>query len=122
MSAVEIPEPGSTYYSPQNVPHGQVREVWYNSKVTGTWRHALVYTPPASDSQPKERYPVLYLQHGGGEDESGWTRQGKANFILDNLIASGKAKPMIVVMEKGYAARPGAATGPGNPSAFEDVV
>ncbi len=106
-SAVEVPEAGATYYLPQDVPHGQVREVWYHSKVTGTWRHALVYTPPAYDRQAKERYPVLYLQHGGGEDESGWTRQGKANFILDNLIAAGKAKPMIVVMANGYARRAG---------------
>jgi len=106
-SAVEVPEAGATYYLPQNVPHGEVREVWYHSNVTGTWRHALVYTPPAYDTQPKERYPVLYLQHGGGEDESGWTRQGKANFILDNLIASSKAKPMIVVMANGYARRAG---------------
>lgn len=106
-SAVEVPEEGATYYLPQNVPHGQVREVWYDSKVTGTWRHALVYTPPGYDTQTKERYPVLYLQHGGGEDESGWTRQGKANFILDNLIAAGKAKPMLVVMANGYARRAG---------------
>ncbi len=106
-SAVEVPEAGATYYSPQDVPHGQVCEVWYHSKVTGTWRHALVYTPPVYDKEMKERYPVLYLQHGGGEDESGWTRQGKANFILDNLIASGKAKPMIVVMANGYARRAG---------------
>jgi len=70
-SAVEIPEAGSTYYSPTDVPHGQVREIWYNSKVTGSWRHALVYLPPRYDSNPKERYPVLYLQHGGGEDETG---------------------------------------------------
>ena len=60
--------------------------------VTGTWRHALVYTPPDYDTQTKARYPVLYLQHGGGEDETGWTRQGKANFILDNLIAGGKSE------------------------------
>jgi enterochelin esterase family protein len=106
-SAVEVPEAAATYYLPQDVPHGQVREVWYHSKVTGTWRHALVYTPPAYDTQLKERYPVLYLQHGGGEDESGWTRQGKANFILDNLIATTKAKPMIVVMANGYARRAG---------------
>jgi len=106
-SAVELPEAGATYYLPQNVPHGQVRQIWYHSNVTGTWRDAFVYTPPAYDSQPKQHYPVLYLQHGGGEDESGWTRQGKANFILDNLIASGKAKPMIVVMANGYARRGG---------------
>jgi enterochelin esterase-like enzyme len=106
-SAVEIPEPGSTYYSINEVPHGQVREVWYHSKVTGSWRHALVYLPPSYDSQTNVRYPVLYLQHGGGEDETGWIRQGRANFILDNLIAGGRCKPMIVVMAYGYARRAG---------------
>jgi enterochelin esterase family protein len=106
-SAVEVPEPGSDYYSIQNVPHGQVREVWYDSSVTGSWRHALVYLPPNYDAQIKARYPVLYLQHGGGEDETGWIRQGRANFILDNLIATGKCKPMIVVMAYGYARRAG---------------
>ncbi|MBV8834715.1 MAG: esterase [Acidobacteriaceae bacterium] len=109
-SAVEVPESGATYYLPQDVPHGQVREIWYHSRVTGTWRHALVYTPPGYDTQVKERYPVLYLQHGGGEDESGWTRQGKANFILDNLVASGRAKPMMIVMANGYARRGGQST------------
>jgi enterochelin esterase-like enzyme len=106
-SAVEVPEPGSDYYSIQNVPHGQVREVWYDSKVTGTWRHALAYLPPGYDEQPKTRYPVLYLQHGGGEDETGWVRQGRANFILDNLIAAERCQPMIVVMAYGYARRAG---------------
>jgi enterochelin esterase-like enzyme len=106
-SAVEVPEPGSTYYLPEDVPHGMVREIWYNSKVTGTWRHALVYTPPNYDTQTSVRYPVLYLQHGGGEDETGWTKQGHANFILDNLIAAGKSKPMLIVMAYGYARRAG---------------
>jgi enterochelin esterase family protein len=106
-SAVEVPEAGSTYYSIQPVPHGAVREVWYDSKVTGTWRHALVYLPPGYDEQTKRRYPVLYLQHGGGEDETGWIRQGRANFILDNLIAAGSTQPMIVVMAYGYARRAG---------------
>jgi len=106
-SGVEVPEPGSTYYLPQDVPHGQVREVWYNSKVTGTWRHALVYLPPNYDRQTKVRYPALYLQHGGGEDETGWIRQAHANFILDNLIAARNCKPMIVVMAYGYARRAG---------------
>jgi len=106
-SAVEVPEPGSTYYSAQDVPHGEVREVWYNSKVTGSWRHALVYLPPKYDTQNGARYPVLYLQHGAGEDETGWVRQGHANFILDNLIAAGSCKPMIVVMAYGYARRAG---------------
>lgn len=106
-SAVEVPEAGVDYYLPRDVPHGQVREIWYHSSVTGTWRHALVYLPPNYDTETKVRYPVLYLQHGGGEDESGWIRQGKANFILDNLIAAGSTKPMIVVMANGYANRAG---------------
>jgi enterochelin esterase family protein len=106
-SGIEIPEAGSTYYLPQNVPHGQVRENWYYSKVTGSWRHALVYTPPDYDTRASARYPVLYLQHGGGEDETGWTKQAHANFILDNLLASGSCKPMIVVMAYGYARRAG---------------
>jgi enterochelin esterase family protein len=105
-SAVEVPETGVTYYLPQDVPHGQVREVWYHSSVTGSWRHALVYLPPDYDTQTKARYPVLYLQHGGGEDETGWIKQGHANFILDNLIASKSCKPMIIVMASGYARRP----------------
>jgi len=107
VSGIEIPEPGSTYYSARNVPHGQVREVWYHSDVTGTWRHALMYAPPDYDAQTNLRYPVLYLQHGAGEDETGWTKQGHANFILDNLIASRSSKPMIVVMANGYARRAG---------------
>ncbi len=106
-SAVEVPEPGSDYYSIKNVPHGQVREVWYSSKVTGSWRHALVYLPPNYDAQTGTRYPVLYLQHGAGEDETGWIRQGHANFILDNLIGAKRCKPMIVVMAYGYARRAG---------------
>jgi enterochelin esterase-like enzyme len=106
-SAVEVPEAGVDYYDIKDVPHGQVREVWYNSKVTGTWRHAMVYLPPPYEAETKTRYPVLYLQHGGGEDETGWIRQGRANFILDNLIAAGAGKPMIVVMAYGYARRAG---------------
>jgi enterochelin esterase-like enzyme len=123
VSAVEIPEPGSTYYSIQDVPHGQVREIWYPSDVTGGWRHALVYLPPGYDANLKQRYPVLYLQHGGGEDETGWIRQGRANFILDNLIASGESKPMIIVMASGYARRAGSpvpalgGAAPGSPEA-----
>ena len=106
-SAVEVPEAvAADYYLPQDVPHGQARESWYHSTVTGTTRDAFVYLPPDYDTS-KARYPVLYLQHGGGEDETGWIRQGKANFILDNLIASGNTKPMIIVMANGYAARAG---------------
>ena len=111
-SAVEVPEAGADYYAIKDVPHGQVREVWYASKPTGGWRHALVYLPPGYDTQPQTRYPVLYLQHGGGEDETGWIRQGRANFILDNLLAERKASPMIVVMAYGYARRAGEPTPP----------
>jgi enterochelin esterase-like enzyme len=123
-SAVEVPEPGSTYYAIQDVPHGQVREVWYFSKVTGSWRRAFVYTPPNYDSQTRTRYPVLYLQHGGGEDETGWIRQGRANFILDNLIAEGSCKPMIVVMAYGYARRAGqpAASSAGRPFGSPEAI
>jgi enterochelin esterase-like enzyme len=125
VSAVEVPEPGSTYYSIQDVPHGQVRDVWYHSSVTGSWRHAMVYLPPDYETQAKKRYPVLYLQHGGGENETGWIRQGRANFILDNLIAAGEARPMIIVMAYGYARRAGApapnaaAMTPGSPQAAQ---
>ncbi len=125
-SGIEIPEKGVDFYHAKDVPHGEVRSRWYTSKVTGQTRHIMVYTPPGYDSDRDKRYPVLYLQHGGGEDETGWTRQGKANFILDNLIAEKKAVPMIVVMEKGYATRAGAAVEPKgkgfNFGAFEDVV
>lgn len=111
MSGIEIPSPvpSDSFYLMRDVPHGQVRERWYHSSVTRDWRRILVYTPPGYDHEPDRRYPVLYLQHGAGEDETGWTRQGRANVILDNLIASGQAKPMIIVMAHGYARFPGAA-------------
>jgi enterochelin esterase-like enzyme len=125
-SGIEIPEKGVDFYQAKDVPHGEVRSRWYTSKVTGQTRHIMVYTPPGYDADREKRYPVLYLQHGGGEDETGWTRQGKVNFILDNLFAEKKAVPMIVVMEKGYATRAGAAAEPKgkgfNFGAFEDVV
>jgi len=107
-SGIEIPEPAEVdYYLPKDVPHGQVGTSWYHSTVTGAWRRCLVYTPPGYDATPAVRYPVLYVQHGSGEDETGWIEQGYANFILDNLIAEKKAVPMIIVMEKGYATKLG---------------
>jgi enterochelin esterase-like enzyme len=102
-SGVEVPEPGIDYYEFKDVPHGEVRIRWYRAQTTGSLRRACVYTPPGYDTAMDRRYPVLYLQHGAGEDERGWTKQGRANFILDNLIAAGEAVPMIVVMEGGYA-------------------
>jgi enterochelin esterase family protein len=106
-SGIEIPEVGVDYYNPKDVPHGEVRTQWYFSKITNAWRRCFVFTPPDYNTNFKARYPVLYLQHGGGEDERGWVVQGRVNFILDNLIAEKKAVPMIIVMDKGYATKPG---------------
>lgn len=106
-SAIEIPEgPEVDYYLPKEVPHGQVSQRWYFSKVTGKWRRCFVYTPPDYGAG-KSRYPVLYLMHGWGENEQGWHTQGHADFILDNLIAANKAKPMIIVMDNLNAVKPG---------------
>jgi enterochelin esterase-like enzyme len=123
-SGLEVPDPTLDFYEAKDVPHGDVRIHWYRSGTTGQFRRVYVYTPPGYDADPMRRYPVLYLQHGAGESERGWTAQGRANFILDNLIAAGKAKPMIIVMENGYASKSGAAPvagGRGN-EAFGDVV
>ncbi len=100
-SGIEIPAHDQDIYALKNVPHGQVRQILFFSKSTNTVRRAFVYTPPDYDNNLNKRYPVLYLQHGFGEDETGWTNQGKANLIMDNLIAEGKAKPFIIVMTYG---------------------
>ena len=102
-SGVEIPYPAdkqSRYELKADVPHGQVARLRYQSKVNGAWKSMYVYTPAEYETSGKS-YPVLYLQHGGGEDERGWSTQGLTDIILDNLIAEGKAKPMIVVMMDG---------------------
>ena len=75
-SAIEVPASDAAFYEHQDVPHGHVSQQWYYSKVTGKWRHAFVYTPPDYDSAARKSYPVLYLLHGWGEDETGWYRQG----------------------------------------------
>ncbi len=121
-SGIEIPDPDAAFCDIQDVPHGEVRSLWYHSKVTGKPRRAMVYTPPGYDHDREKRYPVLYLQHGAGEDERGWTKQGKLNFILDNLIASEKSLPMLVVMDNGYAERAGEASQPFDFRAFEEVL
>jgi enterochelin esterase family protein len=100
MSAIEIPDPAGDFYQAKDVPHGTVRIHPYHSKIQSATRRAFVYTPPGYDGS-SQRYPVLYLQHGAGEDETGWSSQGRVNFIMDNLIAAGKAKPMIIVMDNG---------------------
>jgi len=122
---IEIPDDQLSFYLPKDVPHGEVRQHFYYSKTTKTTRKCLVYTPPGYDKNVQEKYPVLYLQHGAGESELGWTMQGKVNFIMDNLIAEGKAKPFIIVMDNGYAPRPGAENqfNPGgNDNLFADLV
>ncbi len=100
-SGIEVPTPGEDFYMPKNVPHGEVRAVYYYSNTMKETRRCFVYTPPGYDTDTKKKYPVLYLQHGMAEDETGWSSQGHMNYILDNLIAEGKAKPMLVVMESG---------------------
>ena len=99
---IEVPEgPEGDYYRPQKgVPAGQVRSIYYWSESSKAWRHAMVYTP-AEYEKGKKKYPVLYLQHGMGEDETGWSKQGHMQHIMDNAIAKGEAVPMIVVMESG---------------------
>jgi enterochelin esterase-like enzyme len=133
-SAVEVPAKDQDFYALKNVPHGQLRQNLYFSRITNAPRRCFVYTPPDYDKDATRKYPVLYLQHGMGEDETGWGAQGHAGLILDNLIADKKAVPMIIVMENGYATRAGAAApgsglggrggapGGGGMSAFEDVL
>jgi enterochelin esterase-like enzyme len=129
-SGLEVPDDTLTFYVPKDTPHGEVRIRPYVSKVTGQPRNAYVYTPPGYDRNPAVRYPVLYLQHGAGENETSWTWQGRVNVIMDALIAEGKTRPMLVVMDQGYATRAGATPppagqqggGPGQADAFQDVV
>lgn len=100
-SGIEIPIAGEPFYNEREVPQGEVRMKRYYSDVTKSWRKLYVYTPPSYDLEASSKFPVLYLLHGGGEDERGWSAQGKADLILNNLIADKKAKPMVVVMLDG---------------------
>lgn len=100
-SGIEIPADDQDFYQLKNVPHGQMREVYYYSKTTQSVRHCFIYTPAGYDKDVNKRYPVLYLQHGMGENEFGWPSQGRTAIILDNLIAEGKAVPFIVAIENG---------------------
>jgi enterochelin esterase-like enzyme len=117
-SGIEIPAHDADFYALKDVPHGQVSQILFPSPSTGTQRRAYVYTPPAYGDHAQERYPVLYLQHGWGEDETAWANQGHANLIMDNLIAAGKARPFIIVMTYGMTndVRPGS---PGGLSSFD---
>ncbi len=105
----EIPDPDGGFYDLKDVPHGDVLIKNYYSTVTEGWRMAFIYTPPGYNKNTSTKYPVLYLQHGGGEDQRVWFEMGRTNLIMDNLIADGKSKPFIVVMETSAASKPGEA-------------
>jgi enterochelin esterase family protein len=126
-SALEVPDPAATFAATRDVPHGVVREQWYFSKSMNQWRRIRVYTPPDYDTSGGTRYPVLYLQHGNGENETSWTLQGRANFILDNLLADQRITPMIVVFENGMIPTTGApaagrGAGPATHAEFDAIV
>lgn len=125
-SGIEIPAQDREFYVLKDVPHGLTSENIYYSQLTRTWRRCFIYTPASYYDNNTSRFPVLYLQHGSFEDETGWPGQGKANLILDNLVAQNKAKPMIIVMDNGYAFKPGENAGTGIPgqgvSIFEQVL
>jgi enterochelin esterase-like enzyme len=106
-SGIEVPFIGGEYYSVKDVPHGEIRIKRYYSNVTNGWRSFYMYTPSGYDQDTKEKFPVLYIMHGGGEDQRGWATQGKTDLIMDNLIAEKKALPMIVVMVDGNIQLPG---------------
>src|SRR5205085_1645618 len=104
-SMVFVAGPEADFEAIKNVPHGDVRKLWYQSSTLDTQRHLHVYTPPGYDAGT-ERYPAFYLLHGAGDEDSGWSTIGRAGFVLDNLIAAKKARPMLVVMPNGSLPRP----------------
>ena len=110
-SGIDIPAHDEDFYAVKNVPHGDLREVYYYSMTNDAMRHCFIYTPASYDTDLTKRYPVLYLQHGGGENEHGWAEQGKTALIMDNLIAAGLAEEFIIVMDNGTWARPRPAEG-----------
>lgn len=114
-SGIDVPAEDQDFYALKNVPHGQVREMYYWSEVNKATRHCFVYTPAEYDQNSDKRYPVLYLQHGGGENEYGWPQQGRTAMIMDNLIAAGKAVPFIIVMDNGTWTMPRPAARPAAP-------
>ncbi|WP_163713600.1 alpha/beta hydrolase-fold protein [Mangrovibacterium lignilyticum] len=121
-SGIEIPADDMDIYALKDVPHGLVSEQNYFSEITQSFRRCFVYTPAEYNANPEKRYPVLYLQHGSFEDETGWSGQGHANRILDNLIAANKAVSMIIVMDNGYAYKL-QSSGGGRPAmVFEEVM
>jgi enterochelin esterase family protein len=104
-SGIDIPAADEDFYTVKNVPQGSINEVYYYSTVTEQMRHGYIYLPAEYYSNPNKKFPVLYLQHGMGENETGWSAQGKTGIIMDNLIAAGKAVPFIIFMDNGLNAR-----------------
>jgi enterochelin esterase-like enzyme len=113
QSLVEVPADPPAFYEQKAVPHGDVTIHTYASKATASTRRVYVYTPPGYSRDKSAAYPVLYLLHGSGDDESGWSAFGRANLIADNLLAGGRMRPMIIVMPNGHAYKPGERTAPG---------
>ena len=107
VGVLEVPSPQDDYYLMRDVPHGEVREHWFFSRVEGKWRRAYIYTPAEYETNPDKHYPVLYLQHGAGEMEQEWVHSGFAAIIADNLIADGKIEPLLIVMNNDFVYRPG---------------
>ena len=114
-SGIDVPAPDQDFYAVKNVPQGQMRELYYWSETNQAMRHCFVYTPAEYDTNADKRYPVLYLQHGGGENEYGWPQQGRTAQIMDNLIAAGQAVPFIIVMDNGTWTMPRPAAPAGAP-------
>ena len=105
-SGIDVPAADEDFYTVKNVPQGSINEVYYYSTVTESMRHCYIYFPAAYRENPDKKFPVLYLQHGMGENETGWSAQGKTGIIMDNLIAEGKAVPFVIVMDNGLNVRP----------------
>jgi len=106
MNVLEVRGAEPMFFDGRAVPHGEVRTNWYHSRAVGALRRVSVYLPPGYDRDPQARYPVLYLLHGANLDETAWVRHGRANLIMDSLLADGKARPFIIVMPLGYAVPP----------------
>jgi enterochelin esterase-like enzyme len=121
-SIVEVPGEHAAFYDAQSVPHGEIHTDWYDSKSLKTIRRVTVYTPPGYDRNAGTRYPVLYLFHGANADEAAWTRLGRVNLILDNLLAARKSKPFVVVMPFGYGVPPGSGSSQNNAMFERDLL
>jgi enterochelin esterase-like enzyme len=122
---IEVHAKRPMFYDIKDVPHGDVRQHWYYSELTSNWRRVVIYAPADYDTNPSMRYPVLYLQHGGTQNETSWVTSGKVNFIMDNLVATDEASPMMVVMDNSSILPPGSTLLPDMPptgSLYEQLM